>query len=208
MASPSVLHWHFLGCRVWFWVCFAAVLATSFSAFTRYTLHSTLHTLHFLLHSILDTLRSTLCTLHSTLHTFPLHFTLYTPHSTIPTSHSTHYIPHSTLDFLRTPPMLHLRGRRAAALSIILCNILYTILHLCKFGLGRGILDGGTGRRRAQSRTTIIILTCNGKKHETKTTNHILCFFSSPVLPFFHSFLPFLLCCFLPSFLPFLLPFS
>ena len=85
--------------------------------FSFYTLHFTLHTVHFLLHSILDTLRSTLCTLHSTLHTFPLHFTLYTPHSTIPTSHSTHYIPHSTLDFLRTPPMLHLRGRRAAALQ-------------------------------------------------------------------------------------------
>ena len=160
MASPSVLHWHFLGCRVWFWVCFAAVPATSLSAFTRYTLHSTLHTVHFLLHSILDTLRSTLCTLHSTLHTFPLHFKLYTPHSTIPTSHSTHYIPHSTLDFLHTPPMLHLRGRRAAALQLY-C-VMY--LHLCKLGLEGGILDGGTGRRRcAQSRTTITILTCNGK---------------------------------------------
>ena len=125
---------------------------------TLYTPHSTPYT--FLLHSILDTLRSTLCTLHSTLHTFPLHFKLYTPHSTIPTSHSTHYIPHSTLDFLHTPPMLHLRGRRAAALQLY-C-VMY--LHLCKLGLEGGILDGGTGRRRcAQSRTTITILTCNGK---------------------------------------------
>ena len=29
-------------------------------------------------------------------------------------------------------------------------------------------MDGGTGRRRAQSRTTIIILTCNGKNMKQK----------------------------------------
>ena len=122
----------------------------------------TLHTVHFLLHSIRDTLRSTLCTLLYTLHftLSTLRFTLYTPHSKIPTSHSTHYIPHSTLDFLHTPPMLHLRGRRAAALQLY-C-VMY--LHLCKLGLEGGILDGGTGRRCcAQSRTTITILTCSGK---------------------------------------------
>ena len=162
MASPSVLHWHFLGCRVWFWVCFAAVLATSFSAFIN-TLHFTLHTVHFLLRSILDTLRSTLCTLHSTLHTF--HPALYTLHSTLYNPHFTLYTLHSSLNTRLSSRSTHASssGSAGGSPSIILCNKMNTILHLCKLGLEGGILDGGTGRRRAQSRTTIIILTCNGK---------------------------------------------
>ena len=63
----------FLGCRVWFLVCFAAVLARSFSAFTCDTLHSTLHTLHFILHTPYLTLYARhsafYTSLHSTLHT-------------------------------------------------------------------------------------------------------------------------------------------
>ena len=107
--------------------------------FSFYTFHSTLHTLHFILHSILDTLRSTLCTLHSTLHTF-LHTTFLTQHSTFFTLH----------------PCFISGGSP----EIILCNIFTPV----QDWIGRGILDGGTGRRRcAQSRTTIIILTCNGK---------------------------------------------
>ena len=82
---------------------------------TLYTPHSTPYTFYSTPYLTLYARHSALYTLHFTLST--LHFTLYTPHSTIPTSHSTHYIPHSTLDFLRTPPMLHLRGRRAAALQ-------------------------------------------------------------------------------------------
>ena len=112
-----------LGCRVWFWVCFAAVLATSFSAFTRYTLHSTLHTVHFLLHSILDTLRSTLCTLHSTLDTF--HPALYTLHSTLYNPHFTLYTLHSSLNTRLSAHSTHASpsGSAAGSPSIILCNI-------------------------------------------------------------------------------------
>ena len=161
MASPSVLHWHFLGCRVWFWVCFAAVLATSFSAFTRYTLHSTLHTVHFLLHSILDALRSTLCTLHSTLHTF--HPALYTLHSTLYNPHFKLYTLHSSLNTRLSSHSTHASssGSAGGSPSIILCNI-FTPFYTCASLDWKGEF-WGTGRRRAQSRTTIIILTCNGK---------------------------------------------
>ena len=126
-----------------------------------YTPHSTPYT--FLLHSILDTLRSTLCTLHSTLHTF--HPALYTLHSTLYNPHFTLYTLHSSLNTRLSSRSTHASssGSAGGSPSIILCNKMNTILHLCKLGLEGGILDGGTGRRRAQSRTTIIILTCNGK---------------------------------------------
>ena len=121
MASPSVLHWHFLGCRVWFWVCFAAVLATSFSAFTRYTLHSTLYTFYSTPYLTLYAGHSALYTLHFTLSHCTLHFTLHTLQSPLHTLRTTFLTQHSISSHSTHASS---SGSAGGSPSIILCNIL------------------------------------------------------------------------------------